>query len=105
VSKMKTTVLSDEFKVAAQIFACNQEKQKIWYSKLVQLLAPSMNSETVTKSLRILFDWGIVKAEYGETKEGHTGRLLYIAGETRSIIKEIYENYWKESPDGEQQNA
>jgi hypothetical protein len=55
-----------------------------------------MDEATVINSLRTLFDWGIVKAEYGETKKGQTGRLFYIAGETRGVIREIYEHYWKD---------
>jgi hypothetical protein len=95
MQKTKADLLSNEFKVAAQIYACNEAKQKIWFSKLTELLGDHMSSATVIKSLRTLFDWGIVKAEYGETDKGRAGRLLYIAGESKGIIKEIYENFWK----------
>jgi predicted transcriptional regulator len=87
--------LSSEFKVASQIFACNETEEKVWFSKLAKQLKPYMNSTDVMKSLRTLFDWGIVKAEYGPTDKNQAGRLLYIAGESRSTIKEVYEKYWR----------
>ncbi len=95
MEKTKSELLSNEFKVAAQIYEYNLIEQKIWFSKLVQLLQPYMSQATVMKSLRTLFDWGIVKAEYGPTDKNRAGRLLYIAGESRTTIKEIYENFWK----------
>ena len=95
MEKTKAELLSNEFKVAAQIYECNQNEQKIWFTNLVELLAPHMSSATVMKSLRTLFDWGIVKAEYGPTDKNRAGRLLFIAGESKSTIKEIYENFWK----------
>ena len=95
MEKTKSELLSNEFKVAAQIYEYNKSDEKIWFAKLAQLLQPYMNKATVMKSLRTLFDWGIVKAEYGPSNKNRAGRLLYIAGESRTTIKEIYENYWK----------
>ena len=97
VQEIKAAQLSKEFKVAAQIYECNENQERIWFSKLAKLLKPCIDSATVMKSLRTLFDWGIVKAEYGPTDKNRAGRLLFIAGESKSTIKEIYENYWKES--------
>jgi predicted transcriptional regulator len=96
VNRSKAELLSNEFKVAAQIYECNEAKQNIWFSKLAELLKDHMAPATVMKSLRALFEWGIIKAEYGATDKGRAGRLLFIAGESRSTIKDIYENFWKE---------
>jgi len=93
----KASQLSNEFKVAAQIYEYNQKEERIWFTKLSKLLEPCIDPATVMKSLRTLFDWGIVKAEYGPTDKNRAGRLLYIAGESKSTIKEIYENFWKKS--------
>jgi hypothetical protein len=92
----KAELLSNEFKVASQIFECNEAKKNIWFGKLADLLKNQMAPATVMKSLRVLFEWGIVKVEYGATDTGRAGRLLFIAGESRSTIKDIYENFWKE---------
>jgi hypothetical protein len=96
VNKTKAELLSNEFKVAAQIYECNLSGEKIWFSKLAEILKDYMSSTTVMNSLRGLSQWGIVKAEYGETDKGRAGRLLFIAGESKTTIKEIYENFWKE---------
>jgi hypothetical protein len=97
MEKSKSELLSNEFKVAAQIYACNEAQEKVWFSNLAELMKPYMSPATVMKSLRTLFDWGIVKAEYGPTDKNRAGRLLYIAGESRSTIKEIYEKFWKKN--------
>jgi hypothetical protein len=93
--KTKADLLSNEFKVAAQIYEYNIAEKRVWFSKLAELLKPCMSQATVMKSIKTLFDWGIVKAEYGATDKNRAGRLLYIAGESKSTIKEIYENFWK----------
>ena len=89
-------LLCDEFKVAAQIYECNLNKQPLWFGKLAELLKPYMTDEQAMKGLRVLFDWGIVKAEYGETTKGKAGRLLYISSESRFTVKDVYDNYWKQ---------
>ena len=93
----KSDILSNELKVAAEIYRCNfVSREKIWFTKLVDLLKDEMSKTTVMKALNTLFDWGIVKAEYGETEKGRAGRLLLIATEHKDTIKKIYEAYWKD---------
>jgi hypothetical protein len=103
LEKTKAELLSNEFKVAAQIYECNLSGEKIWFSKLAEQFDGKLNPAkgklspaTVLKALRALSAWGIVKAEYGATDKDRAGRLLYITGESKSTIKEIYENFWKE---------
>ncbi len=92
----KKDILSPEFKVAAEIYKYNSRGEKVWFTKLAESLKGEMSSSTVMKALRRLFDWGIVKAEFGETDTGRAGRLLYIAGESKGVIGEIYEKFWKD---------
>lgn len=100
MEKTKAELLSNEFKVAAQIYECNLKGEKIWFSKLAEIFetrrGSTLSPATVLKALRALFSWGIVKAEYGATDKDRAGRLLFITGESTSTIKEIYENFWKE---------
>jgi predicted transcriptional regulator len=95
LSKPKSKILSKEFKVACEISRLNEKKEKVWFTKLKNSLKGEMTQSTVMNALRTLFDWGIVKAEYGETETGRAGRLLYVAGESKQIIKQICEEYWK----------
>lgn len=88
--------LSNEFKVAAEIFRCKEEGEVVWYNKLVTLLKNEMSKNTISKALNTLFDWGIVKAEYGETETGRAGKLLKVSNEAEPIVKKLYENYWKD---------
>jgi hypothetical protein len=96
VKGSKADLLSKEFKVAAQIYECNQKNESIWFTRLAELLKDQMSAATLMKALRALFEWGIVRAEYGETNKGRAGRLLFIAGESKDTIKEIYEKFWKD---------
>lgn len=92
----KKDILSDEFKVAAEIFRFNNIlKEPIWFTKLAEELKDEMSSSTVLRALNVLSDWGIVKAQYGATGKGRAGRLLYIAGEARNTIESVYEQFWK----------
>ena len=87
--------LSNEFKVAAEIYHCQDNDEIVWYGKLVDRLAGKVSKNTISSAIDTLFDWEIIKAEYGKTEKGRAGRLLMISNEARPLIKELYEKYWK----------
>ena len=87
--------LSNELKVATEIFGCQERGEKVWLGKLQERLAGEISRNTISAALDTLFDWGIIKAEYGETEKGRAGRLLMISNESTPLIKELYEKYWK----------
>lgn len=94
-TKSKAELLSKEFKVACAILDFNKKGEKIWFTKLCDALEKvGIGKSTVMNALRTLFDWGIVKAEYGETDKGRPGRLLFVAGEAKQTIDKIWEEYW-----------
>lgn len=88
--------LSNEFKVATEIYACKQDGELVWFTKLVDKLSGKLSKNTIAQSLTTLFDWGIVKAEYGETETGRAGRLLMISNEAEPMVQELYLKYWKD---------
>lgn len=96
LGKEKKSPLSNEFKVAAEIYRCEVVNQLVWYTKLVSLLKDEMSKNTVSKALDVLFDWSIVKSKFGETEKGRPGKLLKITADSKSTIKDLYEKYWKE---------
>jgi hypothetical protein len=87
--------LSSGLKVACEIYRFNLNKQPIWFGKLVESLKGEMSKNTISNSIDTLFDWGIIKGEYGPTTPGRASRLLSISNETKPVIKELYERYWK----------
>lgn len=96
MAKPKSDLLSHDMKVAAEIYRFNEIRKKpIWFTELSESLEPDVSKSAVARSLDKLFDWGIVKAEYGETGTGRAGRLLYITNETKDTIKAVYEEFWK----------
>lgn len=88
--------LSNPFKVAAEVYKITEvETERAWYGKLVERLDEKMSSSTVRNAINDLIAWGILKVQYGRTEKGRAGRLLYISGEARDVIKSVYETYWK----------
>jgi hypothetical protein len=105
VSRMSTEMknpLSNELKVAVEIYRCELLGQKVWLGKVVELLDGVTNpnkkisKNTISAAIDTLFDWGIIKAEYGATEKGRAGRLLMISNEAKATIKDLYEKYWKD---------
>ncbi|NTW17782.1 MAG: hypothetical protein HGA41_10065 [Syntrophaceae bacterium] len=95
MATMVKNPLSNELKVATEIFGCQERGEKVWLGKLQASLNGEISKNTVSAALDTLFDWGIIKAEYGETEKGRAGRLLMISNESTPMIKELYEKYWK----------
>ncbi len=88
--------LSNEFKVAVEIYRFEEKGELVWHNKLVDSLQGILSKNTISNAINTLFEWGIVKAEYGETEKGRAGKLLSISNEAGPIIKELYLRYWKE---------
>jgi hypothetical protein len=95
LTTMVKNPLSNELKVATEIFGCQKRGEKVWLGKLQKNLTGEISKNTVSAALDTLFDWGILKAEYGETENGRAGRLLMISNESTPLVKELYEKYWK----------
>ena len=88
--------LSNEFKVAAEIYACKENGELIWYTKLVRGLSGKLSKNTIAHALDTLFDRGIVKTEYGETETSRAGKLPMISNEAEPIVRDPYLNFWKD---------
>ena len=86
--------LSIEFMVATEIFHCEVKGKLPTYTELCLLLP--FPEDIISTALDILLDWGIVKAEYGEIESGRASMLLKVSNESYPIIKQLYENYWKD---------
>ena len=92
---MTRNPLSTDFKVACAIYEAQINDQPIWFTKLVERLNGIVSKNTISDALDALFDWGIIKAEYGPTDSGRAGRLFKISNEHKDRIKDLYENFWK----------
>lgn len=92
------TKISDDLKVACEIWHFNQINEPIYFTKLVESLKMYMSKQVVSHSLDTLEDWMIVYGEYGPAGEGRIARVFFIdthdGGDFR--IRELYESYWKE---------
>jgi len=89
--------LSNEFKVACEIYKAEVNGESIWFTRLVERLDGRVSKNTIANAIDTLFDWGIIKAEYGPTDKGRAGRLFEISNEHKNRIKDLYEHYWKDN--------
>lgn len=84
-------ILSSDLKVCAVIYEYNLKDEKIWFSKLVEELKGDVSKGTITKVADRLFDLGVIDGNW-ERVNGKWTRVLSIAGEAESFIKNVYEN-------------
>jgi len=89
---ISTDLLSNELRVATEIHAATVEgKEPVHFNSLVARLKDVMARATVSRSLDMLFDQGVVKAEWVQRADGRHVRQLSIAGENQEFVKRIYE--------------
>jgi len=87
--------LSNELKVACEIYAHNERNETIWFAKLVKTLQHKLTKIEVERCINTLFDWGIIRGEYGETIDGKAGRTYHIDYGSEQLISEMYSQWWK----------
>lgn len=83
-------VLSYDLKICSVIYEYEHEKhEKVWFSKLVDVLEGEMSRATVSKTIDKLFDLGIIDGTW-EKVDGKWTRVFKIAGEAEDFIRTIY---------------
>ena len=85
----KGQVLSNDFLICLKIFEANQKGEKIWFSKLVEMMRGKISLSTVSKSLDRLFDRGMVDGDW-EKVDGRWTRTLKITGEFSGFVEGLY---------------
>ena len=85
------SVLSTDLKVCYVIYESEQRKDKIWFSKLVQILEKDVSRGTISKSLDKLFDLGMIDGQW-EKADGKWTRTFTITGEAKDFIRNVYKN-------------
>ncbi|HTP54466.1 MAG TPA: hypothetical protein VML94_05860 [Thermoplasmata archaeon] len=92
----KLDLLSTELLVAREIFAVKATKdpEPMFFNRLAESLSKRglASRATVSKSLDMLFDQGIVKADWMKRGDGKYVRALTIAGEAQNFIEAIYKH-------------
>jgi predicted transcriptional regulator len=85
--------LSNEFKVALEIYKAESNDEAIWFTRIVERLSGDLDKITISNALDTLTDWGIVSGYYGSTR---TRKPAYcycytITEHHRSRMKDLYE--------------
>ena len=91
-------ILSKELIVASAIYKLTEvEKEEVYFSKLVEILSKEgkASSATINKSMDILFDLGMIYAEWKKLENGRWARVIRIAGESKEFIKGIYKEIYE----------
>lgn len=90
--QQKMELLSNELRVGVEIFRANEELRKpVYFTLLVDQLKDVMSRSTVSKSIDILFDLGMLRADW-ETINGNWARTLKIANEAKDFFQKMSDN-------------
>jgi len=85
--------VSDEFKLAVQIYKFNMTKQPAYLDRLADFFKGSMDDGKVLRLLHFLGDFGIVESAYGGIGDGRAGKLFYVDSGEVWEIRKVYETY------------
>ncbi len=84
-------VLSPALDVAIQIYKSTvEDKEDVYYTKLVELLDGKVSSATINKALDSLLDIGILSAEWKKLGS-NWARVFTVSNEGEDTIKSLYE--------------
>lgn len=90
--QQKMELLSNELRVGVEIFRANEDlKKPIYFTSLVDQLKGVMSRSTVSKSIDILFDLGMLRADW-EMVNGNWARTLKIANEAKDFFQKMSDN-------------
>ena len=92
--------ISNDLRVACMIYDFKKRGiDEVEYSQLVDSFSNAssggLSKPTILRSLNTLSQWGVVKTIFGETSRGRAGRLFSVSGESESMIREIYDEFWE----------
>jgi hypothetical protein len=91
----RTALLSKELLVAREIYAATEREHRtpMYFNMLVERMQKQRlaSRATVSLALDMLFDQGIVRADWTQTASGKHVRGLTIAGEAKKFVKAIYD--------------
>ena len=87
--------LSKELKVACEVYKYQKKKKLIWTDKLIKNLREEMTKKDVLECIDTLFDWSIIRADYGPTDKDKEGRLYFIDPGAVPTIKYLYKKWWR----------
>jgi DNA-binding transcriptional ArsR family regulator len=92
----RVELLSKELLVAREIYAATRIEKSgpVYFNALVERLRRKRlaSRATVSKALDMLFDQGIVRADWGTNQDGKHVRMLRIAGEAENFVRSIYKH-------------
>jgi hypothetical protein len=88
------TPLSYELIVACCIYDLHSKNEKVWFLKIQQNLAGIVGGNRIRTAIDTLFDWSMIKAEYGETDKKRAGRLYRIQEDAVPLISELHKKYY-----------
>jgi hypothetical protein len=84
---------SPEQKVGVEIYKYNEElKEKIYFSKLVNIFEGKISRSTINKALDKLFDLCMIYAEWEEVDNKWVRSLYISGGEYKHYFKMLYNN-------------
>jgi DNA-binding transcriptional ArsR family regulator len=91
----RAKLLSKELLVAREIYEATivEKRKPVYFNQLVERMKERKlaSRATISFALDMLFDQGIVRADWTRTEDGKHVRGLTIAGEAEQFVRAIYE--------------
>lgn len=87
--------LSNDLKVACEIYRLNLLKEPAYFSKIVENLKDVMSKLEVSHSFDVLADWSVIRSHYDSIGNGRAGRVHFIDEDSVYMIKPLYEKHWR----------
>ena len=92
-----------EFQIAVAVYELTRVKrEKVWFNKLVEVMKGRASRQLVSKAVKHLLEWRILRVEYGETQDGRQGKLLLVHEDSIKAIRRmrLLEKRIREGKDG-----
>ena len=86
--------LSNDLKVACEIYKENLSRRPVWFSKLVETLDGVISRYEVSHAIDTLTDWGIIEGHYDSLGNGWSGYVYEISDSAQDTIKKLYETHY-----------
>ena len=85
-------ILSNDLKVAVEIYKSEHEEKPTYFSELAKRMEGDVSRMSISNSVDKLFDLGMINAKW-EKRNGRWVRQFYISGEAEEFIRALYERF------------
>ena len=88
--------LTNEYRIACEIYHQNICENQIWFNKLVDIFGDVMEVDVISNIIDELFESKILESSFSKHEDQYKGVVFYIASEFVDDICKYYNEFWKD---------